>query len=180
MMPNTTTAAGDRLILNEIVPEYFAFTLEWLRSETLRRELVIQNPPQSKTEQEAWYNDYINNPSKLIYIAVLESTKQPIGQIGFNHINRRHQHGEMHVFLGEKKYYGQGYAQEMMKLFLDIAFNRLHLNKVWLKVNDDNIRAIKFYQKMGFVREGLLARHEYYQGRFLNKIVFSRFASEKK
>jgi RimJ/RimL family protein N-acetyltransferase len=81
----------------------------------------------------------------------------------------------MHIFVGEEAYRGKGHAQEMLSLFLEIAFDRLNLNKVWLKVNDDNTRAISFYDKMGFVREGLLMMHELHEGQFLNKVIFSRF-----
>ena len=169
------TVEGERLILTEIAPEFFTTTLRWLKDDELRRELAIAKYPYSEKEQAEWYENYKKDRSKLIFIALLKPGHMPIGQIGFNLIDWENRNGEMHIFVGEEAYRGKGHAQEMLSLFLEIAFDRLNLNKVWLKVNDDNTRAISFYDKMGFVREGLLMMHELHEGQFLNKVIFSRF-----
>ncbi len=167
---------GEMLIMREITPELFDITMGWLKDEALRRELVIRKHPYSEEEQTKWYVTYKNDRSKLIYIAFLKAENTPVGQVGFNKIDQRHRNGEIHIFVGEPEYRRCGYAGEMLNLLLDIAFHELDLNKVWLKVNDDNVSAVKFYQKMGFVREGLLERHELYEGQWLNKIILSYFA----
>ena len=174
-MEHISSVEGERLVLAEIVPEYFPVTLAWLKDKGLRRELAIKKYPYSEQEQVKWYEDYLNDRSKLIYIAILKTGHVPVGQIGFNRIDWEHQNGEMHIFVGEDQYRGQGYSDEMLNLFLKIAFDNLKLNKVWLKVNDDNTRAIRFYENMAFVREGLLKGHEFFEGEFLNKVIFSRF-----
>ena len=81
----------------------------------------------------------------------------------------------MHIFISNETFFGKGYAEEMLNLFMDIAKNQLGLIKIWLKVNDDNTGAINFYNKMGFIKEGFLRKHEFYKGEFLNKIIYSRF-----
>lgn len=174
-MKDAVAAEGKRLILTEISPEYFTTTLRWLKDNTLRRELAITKYPYSEKEQTEWFENYKKDRSKLIFIALLKRGHMPIGQIGFNRIDWENRNGEMHIFVGEEAYRGKGHAREMLNLFLDIAFDGLNLNKVWLKVNDDNTRAMTFYDKMGFIREGLLMRHELHQGQFLNKVIFSRF-----
>jgi RimJ/RimL family protein N-acetyltransferase len=166
---------GKRLILTEIVPEYFITTLGWLKDKKLRRELAITKYPYSEKEQIEWYENYKKDRSKLIYVALLKSGHVPIGQIGFNRIDWEYQNGEMHIFVGEEKHRSKGYSREMLNIFLEVAFDRLNLNKVWLKVNDDNTRAITFYENMGFTREGLLKRHELHEGQFLNKVILSCF-----
>jgi len=174
-MENIGMALGKRIVLEEISPAHFSFTLKWLENESLRRELVIKNYPYSKKETAKWYKTYKEDESRLIYIARLISSSAPIGQIGFNRIDHANRNGEMHIFIGEQEYRGKGYGREMMEVFLDIAFNRFDLIKVWLKVNDDNVSAIRFYKKMGFVREGLLKHHEIYNGCLINKYIYSRF-----
>ncbi len=44
----------------------------------------------------------------------------------------------------------------MMKAVLHIAFDELKLHRVTLGVYDFNISAISCYEKIGFVKEGLL------------------------
>jgi diamine N-acetyltransferase len=49
---------------------------------------------------------------------------------------------------------GTHVAQDASKAILDIAFNELHLHKVYLNVLTQNTRANRFYQKFGFKLEG--------------------------
>lgn len=170
---------GDRIVLKEIAPAYFETTLSWLQSESLRRELVITQYPYSEKETAEWYEDYRNNPSRLIYVAFLKETGIAVGQIGFNRIDHTLRNGEMHMFIGEPENCGKGYAQEMLRLFLGVAFKHLNLSKVWLKVNDDNIRAIRFYEKTGFVREGHLKHHEIFNGELLSKYIYRYLSSPR-
>jgi RimJ/RimL family protein N-acetyltransferase len=61
---------------------------------------------------------------------------------------------------------GKGYGTEAVKLLLKFAFNDLNLNKVYLKVFQNNERAIKCYLKAGFVKEGLLRKESFIDGSY--------------
>jgi RimJ/RimL family protein N-acetyltransferase len=59
-----------------------------------------------------------------------------------------------------------------MQEMLDYGFNQLGLNKIWLRVEVDNEKAIKSYKRMGYVEEGILRQdrlrkgeNEYFKGR---------------
>jgi RimJ/RimL family protein N-acetyltransferase len=52
-----------------------------------------------------------------------------------------------------------------MRLVLDYAFGELKLNRVELATDEENTRAIRSYEKCGFVREGLLREHRQIDGR---------------
>lgn len=54
-----------------------------------------------------------------------------------------------------KKAHGTGEALQATKELLDYAFKELGLHKVYLNVMEDNIRARKFYEKCGFMQEGI-------------------------
>ena len=51
-------------------------------------------------------------------------------------------------------------------LLLDIAFNEMGLHKVYLNVLDNNFRAIKLYEKLGFKLEGEFKEHLYLREHF--------------
>lgn len=59
------------------------------------------------------------------------------------------------IGIGEPSYRGQGYGTDAMQLILRYAFTELNLHRVGLNVYTYNIRAIRAYQKVGFVAEGL-------------------------
>lgn len=65
-------------------------------------------------------------------------------------------HGEafMGINLGERQDWGQGYGTDALKVLLRYAFTELNLHRVSLGVLADNTRAIRSYEKAGFVIEG--------------------------
>ncbi|MEH6980165.1 GNAT family protein, partial [Bacillus pseudomycoides] len=50
--------------------------------------------------------------------------------------------------------------------------------KVWLRVDADNIKAIKSYEKAGFVCEGIMRNDRLREGAFINRYRFSMLKEE--
>ncbi len=58
------------------------------------------------------------------------------------------------IALGDRSFWGKGYGSEALRLLLQFAFMELNLRRVSLTVNEYNPRAIRAYEKTGFVLEG--------------------------
>jgi RimJ/RimL family protein N-acetyltransferase len=58
------------------------------------------------------------------------------------------------IALGEREYWGKGYGTDAMRVILRYAFYELNLRKVGLIVFEYNPRAIRSYEKVGFIPEG--------------------------
>ena len=65
---------------------------------------------------------------------------------------------------------GKGYGTEAVRLALKFAFDYLNLERVALSVQANNPRAIRAYEKAGFVREGLLRRDAYRNGEYIDVV----------
>lgn len=65
-------------------------------------------------------------------------------------------HGEAFVGIGigEQEFWGKGYGTDAMKVILRYAFKELSLRRVSLDTFEYNPRAIRSYEKSGFVHEG--------------------------
>ncbi len=65
-------------------------------------------------------------------------------------------HGDAFVGIGigEKEFWGKGYGTDAMKVILRYAFQELNLRRVSLNTFQYNPRAIRSYEKAGFVHEG--------------------------
>ncbi len=59
-------------------------------------------------------------------------------------------------YLLSKKYWGQGYLSEAMRVLLDYAFTELDLNRVEADVNQCNTGSIKALESLGFRHEGCM------------------------
>jgi RimJ/RimL family protein N-acetyltransferase len=64
----------------------------------------------------------------------------------------------MGISLGDREYWGKGYGSDAMRLLLRYAFHELNLHRVSLNVFEYNPRAIRSYEKVGFVHEGRMRK----------------------
>ena len=58
------------------------------------------------------------------------------------------------IGIGEPEYRGKGFGTDAMKTLAGYAFKQLNLNRINLAVFEYNPRAIRSYEKCGFVHEG--------------------------
>ncbi len=80
-----------------------------------------------------------------------------IGHISLGRVDRVNKSARIgKVLVGSSQYRGKGIGAEMVKAVLAIAFEEMQLHKVTLGVFDFNASAIRCYEKVGFVQEGLL------------------------
>lgn len=79
-----------------------------------------------------------------------------IGEIELIDIRRSEGCGELRICIWREELRGQGIGSDAIRLLLDYARMYLRLRLVYLRVYTGNMRAIRCYQRCGFVREGLL------------------------
>ncbi|MEC3557614.1 GNAT family protein, partial [Bacillus thuringiensis] len=70
------------------------------------------------------------------------------------------------------------YGSEAMKLLLDYAFLELNLHRVSLRVFSFNHKAIKLYEKIGFVHEGSSRQSLYRNGAWHDIVHMGLLQSE--
>ena len=85
---------------------------------------------------------------------------------------------EMGIAIHDKAQWSEGLGTDAVRLVVDYAFEELNLNRVELTTDEDNVRALRCYEKVGFVREGLLRQHRLLDGRFGNTVVMGILRDE--
>lgn len=88
-----------------------------------------------------------------------------IGEVGLEGIKWPHGEAFVGIALGERDLWGQGYGTDAMRIMLRYAFSELNLQRVSLNVFEYNPRAIRSYEKAGFVLEGRERRALHREGR---------------
>ena len=69
------------------------------------------------------------------------------------------------IGIGEREYWGKGYGTDALRILLRYAFTELNLHRVTLDVFEYNPRAIRSYEKAGFVIEGRVRQFLNREGR---------------
>ena len=105
-------------------------------------------------------------------------TDRLIGTCAFSQLDGDNGSALYHITIGEKEVWGRGFGTEATQLMLDHAFSRLGLHRVGLSVFSFNERAIRSYEKVGFVVEGRARDAIYRDGRYWDEIDMSMLESE--
>src|SRR5579875_358814 len=85
--------------------------------------------------------------------------------------------GDLSVALG-RPYWGQGYGREALTLLLRFAFMELNLRRVGITVFDYNPRAIRLYERAGFVREGARRAYVVRDGKAHDMLLYGMLREE--
>lgn len=161
---------GSNVFLSPLQKEDSRQLYEWIND----RELVLFNAPYkpvSERHHQAWFEAIQQRNDVVIFgIRLLEEGKL-IGSCQLHSINYVHRSAELQIRLGDTEQRGRGYGTEAVRLLMDFAFKDLNLQRVHLHVLSTNVVAIRVYEKVGFMREGLLRRAAYIDGQYADVVV---------
>lgn len=111
-------------------------------------------------------------------ILLIESRQgEELGWIHLSHISYQHGRAEIGILLAPQ-HQGQGYGEAAMLQMLNIAFNQLRLNKLYLTTRGINEKARSLYVKLGFHEEGVLKDHCYVNGKYYDTYFMSLFDAD--
>lgn len=94
---------------------------------------------------------------------------------GIDYINRT---AESHILIGNKDYWGKGYAREALLQILKYGFEEHGLNRIEAHINADNFASLKMHTKCGYKKEGILRQALYKHGEFKDVVVMSILKEE--
>jgi len=130
----------------------------WMRDSEFVR-LLDADPARllSVDKNKEWYEKNLveeqKNDELFLLIQTLEEDRT-IGLIGLDGIRWTHGDAWVGIGLGEREYWGKGYGTDAMRILLHYAFEELNLHRLSLVVFEYNPRAIRSYEKVGFIVEG--------------------------
>jgi diamine N-acetyltransferase len=184
---------GERIRFRGVERDDLPTFVKWLNDPEVRQGILIYHPF-SHAEEENWYEEMIKHPMDEHVLGIevrLPGVKSSepgaqgseehwklIGNLAFTNIDWRNRSSEFGIMIGDKTYWDQGYGTEAVCLLVKHGFNTLNLNRIFLHVFENNPRAIRAYEKAGFVHEGRLRQAEYKDGKYIDVLVMSMLKTE--
>lgn len=163
---------GEKVKLREYRKEDVIMAQKYMNDPELKRLLTPRIPYLYTFEDEQkWYDNLSAN--KDIYSFAIETLNDNnyIGGCGVNKIDWKNSVAEVGIFIGDKDCWGKGYGTDAMKVLIEFIFNQMNINKIKLNVYSFNGRAMKSYEKCGFVKEGTLRQELYRDGKYYDIII---------
>jgi RimJ/RimL family protein N-acetyltransferase len=104
------------------------------------------------------------DPSGYGYAICLLGTETSIGTIFLRNVDKVNGSGIVGIFIGDRRYLGQGYGTDALNALVDLGFGELRLERIELEVFDYNARAMRSYEKSGFQTDAVLRRARFHRG----------------
>ncbi|MFC9541766.1 GNAT family N-acetyltransferase [Lysinibacillus sp. NPDC056959] len=159
--------------LNPYQLKHYEKTVHWLNNSEIRESFGLRNEISYKG-----HLNWVQNLSDTIIWAIHEEEfDNYIGNI-LLFLNKKHNSGFLQIYIGEIVNRGKKFGENALRCLINFVFNELKLNRLWLKVFEENKIAINLYNKVGFKFEGV-ERQSFYNGEnFRNQLIFSILKEE--
>lgn len=134
--------------------------------------------PKTKDELVEYIHEINSNRNNLVFAIIEQRSQTHIGNISLQEINYIDRSAELAFLIGEKEYWGKGYAAEAAEVLIDHAFNRLNLHRLYCGTADNNIRMQKLAEKLGFMKEGIRRQALFENGVYHDIIEYGKLREE--
>jgi RimJ/RimL family protein N-acetyltransferase len=118
--------------------------------------------------QLKWYDNLINNSST--YAFAITDNDIVIGSCSIIGIDQVYGNAEVGWFL-TPNHHGKGYCSAAVQYMFDFAFNHLQLNSLFAYVYSDNVKGLKFAEKM-MKKVGVLRNRRWRGTVLVDEVVF--------
>ncbi|OGX79249.1 MULTISPECIES: GNAT family N-acetyltransferase [unclassified Exiguobacterium] len=116
--------------------------------------------------------------SRYDFAVCLNGTNQMIGELSIFDIDEENRKAGFRISMAATGLTGKGFGSEATRLVLKFVFKELRLNRLQLEVFSHNLRAIRAYEKAGFIREGVLREALFYDDVYSDEIIMSIIESD--
>ncbi|HHX69035.1 MAG TPA: GNAT family N-acetyltransferase [Gallicola sp.] len=170
---------GERIYLRAFELEDYKTLTKWRNDRDITKSLGGNYFFVSSEREKKWIENSIFNDEHNLRLAIcLNENNEYIGNVNLTNLDWINRNAEFSIFIGEKKYWGKGYATESTKLILDFGFSQRNLYRIYLTVLEDNKSAIHIYNKLGFKTEGVLRKSLFKDNKYHNLIIMSILKEE--
>ena len=164
----------ERLLLRRVdkndIKEVFA-----LRSNPETMKYIPR--PLVKTDQDAldhiaMIENKIETNEGINWAITLNDNPKLIGIIGHYRIKPEHYRAEIgYMILPE--FNGKGIITEAVREVVKYGFDIIKLHSIEAIIDPENLASAKVLEKNGFIKEAHLKENEFYEGRFLDSVIYS-------
>jgi RimJ/RimL family protein N-acetyltransferase len=159
-----------RLVLRRPIPTDIADRLALGRDPEIYRNLGAdtRNLKSITDEQaKAWVDNIASHPAAW----VIEHQGRAIGEILLDNFVEADQRAGLIIGILDKDALGKGLGTEAIKAVAEFCFYVLGLHKLSMRVLSFNTRAIRAYERVGFVREGLERESAFIGGVWYDDVI---------
>ena len=116
-------------------------------------------------------------PSELVFAIEFEGKRA--GEVSLKSVRWFNRKAEIAIFILEP-FRGKGLAEKALRLLINHAFNTMNFYRLEAEVVDYNPAAKALFEKLGFVKEGILRDAKFFNGSYHDIYAYGLLAKEWK
>src|SRR3989338_1237098 len=128
--------------------------------------------PNTEKEMEEYLEFTARAKNAVVFAVILKRGDVHIGNISLQRIQWVDRTAEFAVLMGEKQYWGKGYASEAASLIVRYGFERLNLQRIHCGTSADNIVMQKLAKNLRMKPEGRRRRALYKNGHYVDLLEY--------
>ncbi|WP_433810452.1 GNAT family N-acetyltransferase [Flavobacterium johnsoniae] len=159
-----------RRITNDDVNEVFELRSNPETMKFIPRPLVKDN--EDALLHIAMIEEKIETNIGINWAITLKDNPKLLGIIGYYRMQPENYRAEIGYMLSPD-FHGKGIIPEAVNALLKYGFENLKLHSIEAVIDPENYASEKVLQKCGFVKEAHLRESEFWEGKFLDKVIYS-------
>jgi RimJ/RimL family protein N-acetyltransferase len=170
---------GQLVRLTQLQRDDLPLFRQWFRDYEFFRLLVPETAvPITDEAEDEWYEHAVKSKESFFFAIRLLADGRLIGSCGLFDISPKNRCATFGIAIGDKDCWGKGFGTDATQVLLRFAFQELNLNRVQLEVFAFNQRAIRAYEKIGFVHEGVRRQALFREGRYHDVLLMAILREE--
>jgi len=168
---------GKRLYLRPVLLEDLPLFLKWVNDPDLRLLYMARASPIDEAEANEWLA-HLHKRTDTISFVICTDEGRAIGLIGLHGIDWKSRVSSTENVIGEKEFWGKGYATEAKIVLLHYAFDTLNIHKIWGGIYSFNKASQAYNKKCGYKIEGVQRHQLFANGKYHDKILVAVFRED--
>lgn len=157
-------------------PDY----LNWLRDydvvKTLNKVDYIR--PVSYAEVTEYCHTVMRSQEDMFLAIHCKDKSDFIGTLRVSRINWHNKTADIGIMIGNKEYWGRGIATDAIRIVCSYLFNECSLRRLTCGMMANNIAMEKAFSNVGFKREGVFRKHDFFESEYIDHIYMGCFQDE--
>lgn len=170
---------GEKIYLKKLDKDYAEEYWEGLDNCSIEATVFTgTNQIFNKSDIIGYLEDIATDKSRIDFLIFETESNKIVGEVVINDIYMGNRSANIRIAINKKEDFSKGYGSEALILALNYGFAMLNLHRIELGVYSFNKRAIHVYEKMGFVREGIIRDSLFFNNKYYDEITMSILENE--
>jgi len=148
---------GEKIILRNItMANCTEKYVNWLNDIDVNKYLETRLSIQTLESIKGFVLNVLETKDNYMFAIIHKESNEHIGNVKIGPIHSVYMNAFVGFLIGEKNYWGNGFASEAVYLATKFCFDVLKLHKVNAEIVAQNIRGIRVLEKLGFKKEACI------------------------